>query len=290
VAPQLEISFPGRESEEEKVWIVGENVSLQCALTGGPELPLARANLELEWGDAGETRRLRTDREGRCLATWTGDARGIYRVTARFGGNRDYLPVTASAEFRLRGPAPTQLGIDFLKPAADLPDIWGIGEQVQMEFTLVDDEGQGVAGRAVQVTMGEPPQLVDVVTDGRGQGRTEWNAAIPGVYQASVEFVGDEDYLPSSGIREFELVEFREEVVRRYNLFLDWARERSSSIEEQTTPREVESLVVGSGVPLDQRALEEVISRFEEADYSVHEIDRRRFEAMYRACRRILGA
>ena len=290
VAPQLEISFPGRESEEEKVWIVGENVSLQCALTGGPELPLARANLELEWGDAGETRRLRTDREGRCLATWTGDARGIYRVTARFAGNRDYLPVTAGAEFRLRGPAPTQLEIDFLKPAADLPDIWGIGEQVQMEFTLVDDEGQGVAGRAVQVTMGEPPQLVDVVTDGRGQGRTEWNAAIPGVYQASVEFVGDEDYLPSSGIREFELVEFREEVVRRYNLFLDWARERSSGIEEQTTPREVESLVVGSGVPLDQRALEEVISRFEEADYSVHEIDRRRFEAMYRACRRILGA
>ncbi len=159
-----------------------------------------------------------------------------------------------------------------------------------MEFSLQDDQGQGVAGRTVRVTVGEPARTLEIVTDAAGWGQTEWTGPNPGGYQVTVDFPGDADYLPSSGRRDFELVEFREEVVRRYNLFLAWARQRASGIQEQTTPREVEALVVGSGVPLDQRALEEVISRFEEADYSVHEIDRRRFEAMYRACHRIVGA
>jgi hypothetical protein len=48
-------------------------------------------------------------------------------------------------------------------------------------------------------------------------------------------------------------------------------------------------MVVSSGIPIDQRALEVVIARFEEADYSLHEIDRPRFEAMYRARRAIVG-
>ena len=48
-------------------------------------------------------------------------------------------------------------------------------------------------------------------------------------------------------------------------------------------------MVVGSGLPVNQRALEEVIARFEEADYSLHQISRPRFESMYRACRELMG-
>ena len=75
----------------------------------------------------------------------------------------------------------------------------------------------------------------------------------------------------------------------RYNSFLPWIREREPGISEQATPREMELKVVTSGMPVDQRALEVVISRFEEADYSLHEIDRPRFEAMFRAHRNIMG-
>ena len=47
--------------------------------------------------------------------------------------------------------------------------------------------------------------------------------------------------------------------------------------------------MVASGLSLDQRALEELIARFEEADYSEHDIGRRQFEAAYRAWRRLEG-
>ena len=77
--------------------------------------------------------------------------------------------------------------------------------------------------------------------------------------------------------------------MKRYNLFLAGVRRRVSGISGKATPREVESVVVASGLPLDQRALEELIARFEEADYSEHDIGRRQFEAAYRAWRRLEG-
>ena len=100
-----------------------------------------------------------------------------------------------------------------------------------------------------------------------------------------VRFPGNDDYVASSGSRSFRVVEFREEVVRLYNSFVEWAGECVPGISGQTTPREVESMLVTAGLRLDQRALDDIISRFEEADYSEHPIARRQYEGMYRSWR-----
>ena len=110
-----------------------------------------------------------------------------------------------------------------------------------------------------------------------------------GLHQIAAIFDGDADHLASSGTAELSVAEFREDVVRRYNRFLVWARERAPVIPEQATPREVEMMLIASGLPVDQRALGEVVARFEEADYSRHEIGRQRFESMYRACVALMG-
>ena len=290
----LELSFPESPGAGETVSLSGEQVSVRCVLTGESGEPVRGATVELEWSDSGETTQLTTDRRGRCDATRSVDTGGVHQVTARFAGDERYLPVTASAEFELQGPAPTgmvatRLEVALFKPAEDLPDIWGTGEQVRVEIALLDSSGQGVAGRTVTAAMGEPAQPVQLLTDAGGRCRTDWTGTVPGTYRVSVDFAGAERNLPVSGQREFEVVDFREDVVRRYNSFLPWIREREPSISEQATPREMELKVVTSGMSVDQRALEVVISRFEEADYSLHEIDRPRFEAMYRARRNIMG-
>ena len=50
----------------------------------------------------------------------------------------------------------------------------------------------------------------------------------------------------------------------------------------------MELLLVSSSLPVSQKSLDEVISRFEEADYSEHPIARRHYEAMYRAWRAVV--
>ena len=158
-----------------------------------------------------------------------------------------------------------------------------------MDFALLDESGAGVEGRPVIADIGETGQPVELVTNPAGQCSVAWHPATPGTYSVAASFAGDDDYLPATAQRDFEVVDFREDVVRRYNSFLEWVGEREPAVSEQATPREIEEIIVGSGMGLDQRALEALISRFDEADYSLHEIDRPRFEAMFRACRTIMG-
>ena len=285
----LDLSFPKLPADGEKVWQVGEQVSLQCVLIGGSGEPMDGVAVELDWGDSEGPTQLTTDRKGRCDATWTAHEEGTYRVTASFAGDDHYLPATAVEEFRVRGLVPTHLDIALVKLAEDLPYIWGIGEQVHVDIMLLDDSGEGVGGRTVMAMIGEPGQPVGLLTDAGGRCHTSWAGTVPGMYQVVVDFAGEDQYLPTSTHHEFEVVDFRDDVVHRYNSFLPWVREREPRVSEQTTPREMEVIVVASGTPIDNRALEVVIARFEEADYSLHEIDRPRFEAMYRARRTIVG-
>ncbi len=58
IATQLELSFPDTAPEGERVWNVGQRVPLLCILTGDTGHPLARARVELDWGDSEATVRL----------------------------------------------------------------------------------------------------------------------------------------------------------------------------------------------------------------------------------------
>ncbi len=184
---------------------------------------------------------------------------------------------------------PVELGIAFRKEA-DLADVWGVGEEVSITVSVTAEGGLAVAGAIVEVWVADddPPQLGVVGND--GEYSFSWIGAEPGEYPVSVEFAGDYDYRASSESRSLRVVDFREEIVRLYGLFWDWAKERTDGVTERSTPREVELILVSQGLPISQKALDELISRFEEADYSEHPIARRHYEAMYRAWSAVVEA
>ena len=183
------------------------------------------------------------------------------------------------------------LEIHFVKPDTDLPEIWGTGEEVPATVSLTDWEGQAVVGATVTVSsLGGADEPSQVVTGENGSCDVSWTATAAGEFRVLAEFEGDEFHLAASASHTFRVVDFREEIVSLYGVFLEWAAPRVTGITEQATPREVELMLVSEGVPVDQKSLDELISRFEEADYSEHPISRRHYEAMYRAWRTVLGA
>ena len=182
------------------------------------------------------------------------------------------------------------LEVVLVKAATDLPDVWGTGEDVHATITLTDLEGQAIVGATVTVSHGGADEPSQLVTGERGRCDVSWTFSAPGEYWVSAEFEGDDIHLPASSTHTFRIVDFREEIVSLYNVFLEWADARVAGITEQSTPREVELVLVSEGVPVNQKSLDELISRFEEADYSEHPISRRHYEAMYRAWRTVLGA
>ena len=181
---------------------------------------------------------------------------------------------------------PVQLHIGFDKSADDLPDVWGANEDVHINVRVSDD-GRPVAGANLAVSVGDSAGF-NLTVGEDGLGHFTWSHAEPGEYTVSAEFTGDDGAVVES--RVVQIVEFREEIVRLYGVFQDWAKEQDAGVSDESTPREVEMLLATLGFTIPERYLNDVVSRFEEADYSEHEILRRQYEEMYRSLNAVVGA
>ena len=184
-------------------------------------------------------------------------------------------------------PQPTVLAVAFNKATPDLPDVWGVGERISIYITLSVEDGPVIGGATVE---GEGPDRSRLLLETGEQGSCAFDYTTDGLgeYMVSASFPGNDDFLESSDSRSFQVVDFREEIVRLYNSFVEWAGERAPGMSGRT-PRELESMLASSGLSLDHRAIDEVISRFEEADYSEHLIGRRQYESMYRSWHTVVG-
>ncbi len=173
-----------------------------------------------------------------------------------------------------------ELQISFRKEAEDLADVWGPGEEIWINVSVSVD-GQATAGATVETSVGDgAPFHLTLGEDGAGD--FTWSAAEPGEYPVSAQFTGDDD-LVFAEYRDLRIVDFRDEIVRLYGEFQEWAMKQDAGVADSSTPREAEALLVARGLPIPGRDLAEIIARFEEADYSEHAISRRHYEAMYRA-------
>ena len=183
-------------------------------------------------------------------------------------------------------PDPTRLELLLEPPAPDLPAVWGEGEQVTVLVALSVEDGPGLASSPVELEI-PGNERITLQTDEAGRCGYTWQADVPGDHEFTAYFEESDLYLASTASVPFRVVDFREEIVRLYNEFVAWAGERIGRTSGRT-PRELEALLSTSGEPADFRAVDEIISRFEEADYSEHEIGRRQYESMYRSWRSVV--
>ena len=184
-------------------------------------------------------------------------------------------------------PEPTRLQLSLEPPAPGLPAVWGEGEEVTLLVALSVEDGPGLANSRVELQI-PGGERVTLLTNNTGRCSYTWQADLPGDHEFTAEFEESDLYLSSTASVPFRIVNFREEIVRLYNDFAAWAGARVGRTASRT-PRELEAILYTSGEPVDFRAVDEIISRFEEADYSEHEIGRRQYESMYRSWRTVAG-
>ena len=184
-------------------------------------------------------------------------------------------------------PLETVMELALGGPGGETGNVYGLDEEVIITGRLMSEDGAPVPGRAVELR--EPFGDVAMFdTDESGEFNVVLRADERGEFSLSAQFEGDSFYLRSSASAAYRIVDFREEMVRLFGEFMEWAMSLDVGISGQS-PRETESILVAAGVPIDQRALDELVTRFEEADYSEHEIARRHYEAMYRAWQTSVG-
>ena len=147
-------------------------------------------------------------------------------------------------------PRAAVLEVAFTKAGADLDDVWGPEEEVSATIMLRDENGEPMSAASVNVSVAGMDTSSQLLTDDLGECSISWTGSELGEYRVLVVYEGDEAHLPTSTSGVFRIVDFREEIVRLYNLFLGWVTERTVTVTEQSTPREIEVMLVSEGVRL----------------------------------------
>ena len=180
---RLEMGFVEPSPDGKNAWQVGEEVEVWSRLADESGRGIAEAEIRVVWGNEEAQMELVTDRRGRCSTAWTGPEPGMYRVTAGFAGTERFSSAETFEEFELRLLMPTRLEVSFVKPAEDLPEVWGVGEEVRIIFALLDDAGRGLKVRSIRVVIGDTGEAEDMVTDGEGHCESVWRGNDLGVYR-----------------------------------------------------------------------------------------------------------
>ena len=172
-------------------------------------------------------------------------------------------------------PAPRGLSVSFPAIKPPLPSVWGVGEELSMLVLLTTPEGSPMAGAPIGLVAHEHAE--ELLTNGDGEARVSTKFSEKGIYTVTV------NYKPGGmkASQKVRVVDYREEVVRLFNSKFKEARERFKAVKENHTARELMEYLKGETPAATHSALEEMVFLFEEANYSLHPVQRGLYERFY---------
>jgi transglutaminase-like putative cysteine protease len=188
-----------------------------------------------------------------------------------------------SSPWQQSGPGfSLEIGLPQITPP--LPDVWGRGEELIINFRLLENSGVGISAPLEVTINGEAVARPQTNTGGLAELRRTFPAK--GQYKVAVKYQAGPEKNASAG-RTVRIVDYREEIVAIFNDMVAQFRRAGIPVNDEHTPRKIQYLVQAANVGVPEKALEDAIYCFEETDYSLHTITRRHYEMMYLARKEI---
>ena len=170
----------------------------------------------------------------------------------------------------------TRLSISLHQETNDLPGVIGLGESVTLIAILVNQEDSPIPGLSVSIEI-DGHESWDQHTDKDGSISVDPQTVEVGAHRVTARFAGEDGLSLSESELTFLVIEYRDAITDIYNRLLDQVKVSGIQLDVQATPREVERNIVTAQVGIDEKLLDDLISVFEEADYSLHQIVRNDF-------------
>ncbi len=177
------------------------------------------------------------------------------------------------------------LSIEFPDIEPPLPDVWGEGEELRVFCYLLKEDGSPLASRQLDLLIGKNANRI--ATDAGGKAAVQCTFQKKGQYQLAVRYSGENPAEPLVTRRIIRVVDYREEIVELFKSMLEWLRSKGLELPSKATPREIKQIISDAGWVISPEALANLIVCFEEADYSLHTIERKNYKTMYLAQKEI---
>jgi len=163
----------------------------------------------------------------------------------------------------------------------NLPAVWGINESLTIIGLMLNEEKEPSVGETLSLLLNET-QLVSAETDSQGKITFAKAFDAAGIHRLTL-LHRDTDLRTGLAIK---IVDYREEIIRLFNNRFREARERFQSIRDNYTARELYMYLRKETSRPCHEPLRELVFIFEEANYSLHDVDRGQYTQFFRAMRK----
>jgi hypothetical protein len=172
------------------------------------------------------------------------------------------------------------LDVLFPQIVEPLPDVWGLNEEFVVDVLF--KQGENPIKGMIKLWF-DGGVHKDVQTDDLGSYSFNEIIGHKGFHSIEVEFVGDDRFQSCRMERTVKIVDYKEEIVEIFNALFSYIRTKGVPLFEKTTPREFEQLVIQNFGDVDRGSLDDFVSVFEIANYSLHNLGRIEYERVYLA-------
>lgn len=178
------------------------------------------------------------------------------------------------------------LNITFPHIREPFPNVWGINEAISIKCVSDGDKEQthvlpngNIEIKVNNNKLAERPLRRDCSVD------VSWTFKKKGRHLVSAALRDKSEKTRDMTQKILRIVNYKEEIVRLYNVFLQRLTREDFELRETMTAREVQTQIL-RGSSLKLHNVRDIIEGFEQAEYSDHSIARKNYETMYLAIRR----
>lgn len=162
---------------------------------------------------------------------------------------------------------------------APLPNVWGVKDKLRMEIVLDKGILKKTQKRMVEVLINEET-VASVGLSQQGRAELSYIFLRKGEHKVRAFLPRTSRRRPLNAEIKVRVVDYREEIIRLYNEFLEKLVEHGIRPRNEMTAQEIESLILRMN-DFSSAALRKVTTCFEKAEYSNHPLTREDYEAMY---------
>ena len=170
-----------------------------------------------------------------------------------------------------------ELAIKFPSIMKPFPPVWGLNENLTVRVEIRKD---GMPVRDAPITLKVDEREIQLKSLPSGEAEVQLTFNEKGVHRLIAYFSGNGDLNEATAEAAVRIVDYREEIVDLFNSFIKSAI-AVQRVKENMTAREIQQRLLND-IPENKRSyLEEMVSIFELADYSLRQINRLDYEKFF---------
>ena len=173
------------------------------------------------------------------------------------------------------------LVIKFPEIKEPFPLVWGLNEKLTVRIEIKGDDAP-VNGAMLTLSV-DDGESIHLKSSPSGDVETCLTFTEKGVHKLRAYFAGNDEWNEAAAEASIRIVDYREEIVDLFNSFLKSALKSFQGLNEAMTAREIQHRLINQIPESKHGYLEDLVSIFEVADYSLHSITRREYERIFLA-------